>query len=271
MSMQTRLIPLVILLFFIVSCTHDDKKTVAYNVIILKGTEFNYQMPDTVPAGYNLIRLINTGSIWHEALIFRFINDSFSIRQYVSSVEKGIDFPPCAIDIGGPGMTVAKDSNEVIMNLMPGRHGIVCTIDNHLMAGMYKEFYVVNKSSSPNEPPKEDNVLTLTDSTFMFSKPISAGEHLIKVVNKGQQNHEVDFIKLNAGKTKDDYIKWFHNRSDDPSAVPVGGTLDIFPGGEVWVPIKLKKGNYYLSCMVPNAGTGKAHLDMGTIGEFSIK
>lgn len=172
------------MLFFIVSCKHDDKKIFPYNVVRLLGTEFNYQVPDTLPAGYNLIRLVNTGNIWHEALIFRFINDSFSIQQYVDSANKGIDFPSFAIDIGGPGMTVAKDSNEVILNLKPGKYGIVCTIDNHLMAGMYKEFYVVNQNSTFSEPPKEDNVLVLTDTTFTFLNPITAGDHLIKIINR---------------------------------------------------------------------------------------
>ena len=268
---QIGLTPLLLSLFLISSCNYANKKNDAYNVIRLIGTEFKYQMPDTIPAGYNLIRLINTGKVWHEAAIFKFINDTFSIQQYIDSVKKGIDFPSFAVDIGGPGMTVANDSNEVILNLTPGKYGIICTIDNHLMAGMNKEFYVTNKNSIYNELPKEDNILTLTDGAFVFLKPLSAGEHLIKVVNMGQQNHEVDFIKLNTRKTKDDYIKWFHNRSENPSGVPVGGTLDIFPGGEVWLPIRLEKGNYYLSCMVPDVVTGKAHLDMDVNKEFNIK
>lgn len=262
---------LSILLFFVLSCEHDEKKTSAYNLVRLTGTEFSYQMPDTIPAGYNLIRLINAGKVWHEAAIFRFISDTFAIQQYIDSVKRGIDFPSFAIDVGGPGMTMAKDSNEVLLNLESGKYGIICTIDNHLMAGMSKEFYVVNIKPTYNEPPKEDDVLILTDTTFTFLKPVTAGEHLIKIINRGHQYHEVDFIRLNPGKTKVDYINWFHNRSKDPSGVPVGGTLDFSPGGEVWLPIKLTKGNYYLSCMVPDIVTGKAHLDMGIIGEFTIK
>jgi hypothetical protein len=262
---------LLIILFFAVSCGHDEKKTSAYNLVRLIGTEFSYEMPDTIPAGYNLIRLINSGKVWHEAVLFRFINDTFSIRQYIDSVKRGIDFPPFAIDVGGPGMTVANDSNEVLLNLEPGKYGIICTIDNHLMAGMRKEFYVVNKSLTYTEPPKEDDVLTLTDTAYTFSKPLTAGEHLIKIINRGHQYHEVDFIKLNPGKTKVDYINWFHDRSKNPSGAPVGGTLDFLPGGQVWLPIKLKKGDYYLSCMIPDIVTGKTHLDIGTNGDFTIK
>jgi hypothetical protein len=39
----------------------------------------------------------------------------------------------------------------------------------------------------------------------------------------------------------------------------------------VWLPINIEKGNYYLSCMVPDAVTGKAHIDMEINGELSIR
>ena len=166
---------LSILLFFVVSCKHDENKTSAYNLVRLIGTEFSYQMPDTISAGYNLIRLINSGRVWHEAAVFRFISDTFSIQRYIDSVKRGIDFPSFASDVGGPGMTVAKDSNEVLLNLESGKYGIICTIDNHLMAGMSKEFYVVNRNPTYNKPPKEDNVLILTDTAFTFLKPVTEG------------------------------------------------------------------------------------------------
>src|ERR1041385_4467182 len=93
---------LSILLLFVVSCKHDDKKTTTYNLVRVIGTEFSYNMPDTIPAGYSLIRLINEGNVWHEAAIFRFISDTFSIQQYIDSVKRGMDFPSFAIDVGGP-------------------------------------------------------------------------------------------------------------------------------------------------------------------------
>jgi hypothetical protein len=269
--MRQTLIVLSTVLFFILSCRQDDKKKSPYNLVRLIATEFRYQMPDTIPSGYNVLRLVNVGKLWHEAAIFRLVSDTFSIQQYIDTVKRGIDFPSFAIDVGGPGMTVPNDSNEVLVNLQPGKYGIICTIDNHLMVGMNKEFYVVNKNSTYNVTPKEDNVLILTDSTYKFLKPVTEGQHLIKINNRGHQYHEVDFIKLNVGKTKDDYIHWFHNRGNEPPGVPVGGTLDFIPGGELWLPINLKKGNYYLSCMVPDVVTGKAHLDIGIIDEFTIK
>jgi hypothetical protein len=91
-----------------------------------------------------------------------------------------------------------------------------------MMAEMNKEFYVTNKNATHHEQPKEDVPLTMSDTAFTFSKAVSQGMHLVKIINEGQQNHEVDFIKLNEGKTKDDYIKWFHNRNADPSGVSCG-------------------------------------------------
>jgi hypothetical protein len=50
-------------------------------------------MPDTLVSGHNLIRLIDIGKLWHEAAIFKFANDEFSIGDYVDSANTGIDFP----------------------------------------------------------------------------------------------------------------------------------------------------------------------------------
>jgi hypothetical protein len=91
------------------------------------------------------------------------------------------------------------------------------------------------------------------------------------VINNGEQYHEVDFIKLNEGNTKEDYIKWINSRAGLPPCTAVGGTLDFISGNEVWLPLNLSKGNYVLSCLVPDVHTGKSHLNMGIIGEFTIK
>jgi len=194
------------------------------------------------------------------------------LKEYIDSVNKGIDFPSFSTDVGGPGMTVPKDSDEVVMDLSPGKYGIVCTIDNHLMAGMSKEFYVIKKENTVSvKPPKEDLTLILSDTGFSFTRPASYGNNLVKVINNGEQYHEVDFIKLNEGNTKEDYIKWINSRAGLPPCTAVGGTLDFISGNEVWLPLNLSKGNYVLSCLVPDVHTGKSHLNMGIIGEFTIK
>ena len=78
-------------------------------------------------------------------------------------------------------------------------------------------------------------------------------------------------LNLFQGKTKDDYIKWVHKTTDNLPGLPVGGTLDIVAGTEVWLPVQLEKGNYYLSCMVPDVHTGKMHLDKKIKGGLIIK
>jgi len=248
-----------------------DEQTQSDYLIRLVTTEYNYQMPDTINSGFHLWRLVNNGALWHEAVIFRFTNDTSSINDYVDEVKRGIDFPSFSLDYGGPGMTLPKDSHELIMQLSPGRYGIVCTIDNHMMAGMSKEFFVQQKKDEDTtQPPHEDVILTLSDTGFHFSKTISAGKHLIKIVNAGPQYHEVDFIKLDEGKTKSDYVKWYHDSIPVPGK-PVGGSLDFIPGFECWFPVNLAPGDYLLSCMVPDSATGKSHIDEGILGEFAIR
>jgi hypothetical protein len=132
---------LVFLLLVLFRCTQNESEISEYNVIRIEAHEFKFSMPDTISAGYNVFRLINHGNLIHEGLIFRFTNDSFTIKSYIDSVTAGVDFPSFSLDLGGPGMTTPYDSNEVIINLTPGKYGIVCWVDNHLMLGMNKEFF----------------------------------------------------------------------------------------------------------------------------------
>jgi uncharacterized cupredoxin-like copper-binding protein len=258
-------------LFVLLGCNNNKSDLSKYNLIRIEAHEFKYTIPDTITEGYNIFRLINHGNLIHEGLIFKFLNDSFSIAHYIDSVSAGIDFPSFSIDLGGPGMTTPYDSNEVIINLTPGKYGIVCWVDNHLMLGMNKEFFVTETSYDRSKKPKEDLVLELSDTAFTFSKLPSKGNNLIKVINAGAENHEVDFIKLFKGVTSKEYIKWKITRDGDPKGLPVGGSLDINPGCEIWLPMTFKEGKYLLTCVVPNKKSGKSHLEEGKFFEFEIK
>ncbi len=50
----------------------------------------------------------------------------------------------------------------------------------------------------------------------------------------------------------------------------MGGTLDINPGYEIWLPMTFKEGKYLLTCVVPNKKSGKSHLEEGKFFEFEI-
>jgi uncharacterized cupredoxin-like copper-binding protein len=267
---QASFLKLLVLIFVLFGCTKNESELSEYNVIRIEAHEFKFSMPDTIPAGYNVFRLINHGNLIHEGLIFRFTNDSFTIKSYIDSVTAGIDFPSFSLDLGGPGMTTPYDSNEVIINLTPGKYGIVCWVDNHLMLGMNKEFFVTETRSESSKKPKEDLVLKLSDTAFTFSKLPLKGNNLIKVINVGTENHEVDFIKLFKEVTSKEYIKWKITRDGDPKGLPVGGTLDINPGYEIWLPMTFKEGKYLLTCVVPNKKSGKSHLEEGKFFEFEI-
>lgn len=268
---QASFLKLFVLIVVLFGCTKNESELSEYNIIRIEAHEFKFTMPDTISAGYNIFRLINHGNLIHEGLIFKFLNDSFSINNYIDSVSAGIDFPSFGIDLGGPGMTTPYDSNEVIINLTPGKYGIVCWVDNHLMLGMNKEFLVKETSYESSKKPKEDLVLKLSDTAFTFSKLPLKGDNLIKVINVGAENHEVDFIKLFKDRTSKEYINWKITGEGDPIGLPVGGTLDINPGYEIWLPMTFKEGKYLLTCVVPNFKSGKSHLEEGKFFEFEIK
>src|ERR1041385_5915531 len=89
------------LIFFslLIACGTPAKNDLPYRVVRINASEYKYEMPDTIDAGYDLVRLVNTGGLWHEACIFKFKNDTSTMADYIDSVKNGIDYPACSEDV----------------------------------------------------------------------------------------------------------------------------------------------------------------------------
>jgi len=236
------------------------------------------------PEGFVRVRLVNHGAVWHEALIVRLTSERYHARDYVDSVRAGADFPGFAIDLGGPGLTVAGDSSEIVVPLLPGRYALACWFAGHVRQGMVHDFEVVGTPESDaggGEPrvrgrsaggPPADLVLTMFDYNFDVSRPLTAGEHVLRVENRGPQPHEIDFFRLLPGRSPADYLAWSKNgRQGAAPALPVGGTLDFAPGHFVWLSVTFAPGQYFAICHVPDALDGRPHHDHGMVKLFQVE
>ena len=119
-------------------------------------------------------------------------------------------------------------------------------------------------------PPASDVTATLSDYTFTFSTPLTAGHHVIKVENTAAQPHEIFLIKLAPGKTADDLGKWAATYKGDPPGTPMGGTPALSPGNSEFVLVDLTPGNYLAICFIADAKDGKPHVEHGMILPFTI-
>ena len=77
-------------------------------------------------------------------------------------------------------------------------------------------------------------------------------------------------VKLDDGKTKDDFLEWGMSFAGPPPGKAMGGTSGQRQGDVAYLPVDLAAGNYLLVCFLPDAKDGKPHLAHGMIKEFTI-
>jgi hypothetical protein len=102
------------------------------------------------------------------------------------------------------------------------------------------------------------------DYTFMGPDRIPSGQITMQVQNKGHDVHHIQVLKLENGKTAQDFLAAM---KADPEHSPawvkhVGGPNAILPGQGAAATMTLTEGNYLLVCYVPDRA-GIPHVALG--------
>jgi hypothetical protein len=109
------------------------------------------------------------------------------------------------------------------------------------------------KPSAMVSPPP---VITYNAHDYAFEGPesIPGGFTTIRLVNRGHELHQIQLLKLEEGRTADDFPKNFPGST---SLLPkwikhMGGPNGIIPGEETTATIYLEPGQYVLICEIPD-------------------
>ncbi len=123
-------------------------------------------------------------------------------------------------------------------------------------------------ASSPDGAPV---VFTARDFGFTGPDRIPAGLTTMQVVNKGQDAHHVQLVKLLQGKTAKDFQAAL---KAEPDRLPrwikyVGGPNAVLPGAEATATMHLTEGDYLLLCLIPDK-QGVPHMALGMQKALSV-
>ena len=115
-------------------------------------------------------------------------------------------------------------------------------------------------------------VFVAHDYGFTGPDRIAAGVTTVQIVNRGQDVHHVQLVKLLQGKTPADFSAALKT---DPSRVPqwvkfMGGPNAVLPGSEAVATMNLVEGNYLLICIIPDK-TGVPHTALGMQKALVVK
>lgn len=247
--------------------------------LTIDAADYSFTVPDTIPAGWVRVTLKNGGKEIHHVQFFR-ANAGVTAADLTAAIQKG---PPAVFAIakaeGGAGSTIPSGTSESIVELSQGTYMLVCFIPAadgapHFAKGMSKTFAVTGSAGAA--APVTEGTVSAKDFTFPdFPATLAPGRHLFKFTNAGPQQHEINFLKLTAGKTQNDVLTFFASPAPPagpPPFTPAGGTQAITSGETTaTIVVDLQPGDYVAICNVPDPASGKSHLALGMIKQFSVK
>lgn len=249
------------------------------NVVNVTATEFSYAMPDTLPAGWTSFRMTNAGKELHHVTLVR-LEEGKTLEDLLKAMGTPGPLPAWAVFAGGPNAVVGPMVSDVTVDLAPGNYAALCVIPSadgtpHVMKGMSKALTVV-PSDVVRAAPVEDLTLTLNDYSFTWSAPLTAGKHVVKVVNAAQQGHELIFAQMAPGKKVEDMMAFIEGLekgkvTGPPPGMPYSGVSFMSPGNVNYITFDVQPGEYGQMCMVPDAKDGKPHVAHGMVSQISVK
>jgi uncharacterized cupredoxin-like copper-binding protein len=257
--------------------TAAPARTFAPPVVTVHAKDFAYVGPKTVKSGATTFRLVNDGKELHHLTLMKLAKGK-TLADFGQAMKKPGPLPTWVTGVGGPNPAGPGGTAEATLVLDAGEYVMICFIPSpgetapHAMKGMVGSLTVLpEKSADP--APKGDVTVRLTDYAFGFSKPLTAGKHVINVVNDVAQPHEIVMVKLNNGKTAADFHKFIEKdlMKGAPPAMPVGGIAFLDRGRVASFPVDLTPGNYAMFCFVPDAKDGKSHAEHGMMTQFAVR
>lgn len=250
-------------------------------VVTLTATDYAFEAPDTIPAGWTTFRLMNHGATLHMAQLVK-LEEGRTLEEFREAYFEawrtvGLR-PAWGVRSGGPGAAEPDESSNATMYLEPGSYGWYCPMNvedgvPHVFGkGMARPFVVTASGgeTSRQAAPEPTVTITLVDYAFRMGAPLTAGRHLIRVENLGREPHEAGLVKLAPGKTLDDLQAWLRGFEGPPPVSILGGVSALAANHEAYFEAELTPGDYVLLCFV-TAPDGRPHTEHGMIQEIQVE
>ncbi len=249
--------------------------TVSMPTVEIVATDFAFEIPEPVPAGIVEVTLVNDGEETHHVQLAQ-LNEDVTMEDLQGALESGDEGAALGMVtlVGGVGTVDPGDERSAIVELEEGAHVALCFIPGedgvpHLAKGMVAPFEVTDEGNEA-EAPETDGDIVLGDYSIGLPEGF-AGQGTFRVVNEGEEPHEVMFMRLLDGKTLADVGAWAATMEGPPPFTSAGGMQGLQAGGDVvgYLDLDLEDGTYVAICGIPDA-EGTPHVDLGMITSFTV-
>ena len=245
------------------------------NVVTYTAVEYGYQGPAEIPSGPTTFKLVSTGKEIHHLTIVK-LEEGKTYDSLLVAMKNPGPPPAWMVMVGGPNAPSPGGESNATMNIEPGNYALLCFVEGpdkvmHFMKGMSRGL-TVTASTAPTPAPIPAPTITMTASEYKFEldKPLTAGKHIIKLVNTGNEPHEVEIIKMEPGKTIADLGAWFVKMEGPPPGAPIGGIAPTVKGKDGQFEIDITPGSYIIMCFLP-APDKKPHFEHGMLQQIEVQ
>jgi hypothetical protein len=245
--------------------------------LVVDAADGTFTAPDTVAAGWIKLSAKNLKPQGQCGFLVR-LNDTTTPAAFAEAIKAG-PTPQVQAMVSLEAFIPQAAPNEIYLRARSGPHAFVCFVAG---AGgpptaKVKMVTVTPATGQAAAEPKSEVTITERDFVFDFPAELKSGPKIVRILNMGQQSHEMLIVKLAAGKTLADLIALASTPptpGQPPSPPPfemVGGVGPVAPGGAVVVTLDLKPGTYHALCFLPDTTTKKPHIALGMIQEITVR
>lgn len=238
-------------------------------------------VPDILPSGLVRLRLVNRGSRPHRLVLTR-MRPGQVAEGYLRGAERwleGGDFARWGEDPGSPGLVMPGDSTDVIVRLVPGHYVGAFWRDGpdgsvRIRTKSRAAFEVLAPPTGLPEAarPEADLTVEMSRHAYHLSGPLTPGRHIVRVVNRGPQEHDFQVARLASGRTVSQAKAWLQGGMKGAAPLEfVGGLVALSPGDGGWAALTLKPGRYVLLCLVPDLSDRKPQYEHGMLKSVTVK
>jgi hypothetical protein len=247
----------------------------ATHVAVLHAKDFSFDSPDSVTAGWTTFHLVNDGPGLHHAALAR-LDSGKTVADLQAALKPNAPPPPWVTFVGGPNAPDPSGESDATFNLPAGNYAVICFVDipehvPHFAKGMIRPLKVVASSAPAAPEPTADATVALTDYAFTTSGKLSPGKHTIKIVNNGKQDHEIEIVRLNPGKTSKDLLAWMGKPEGPPPGNALGGVAGMVKGSTAYVTVDMPAGDYGFICFLSDVKDQQPHFAHGMMKDFKVQ
>jgi uncharacterized cupredoxin-like copper-binding protein len=254
----------------------------AINEATFIATEYAYEGPESLPAGWTRLTLDNQGKLAHDLIAVK-LAEGKSFDDFMIAMEAG--GPPEWVQVYGNVTADPGQSQSYLVNLTPGNYVLISfgqaeDAPPDVAQGMKADLTVIEAQSEVAETdlPQANAKIELVDFQFVIDKELKAGQQTLQIGNTGMEMHELVIYRLKEGKTIGDFQaaleKEMQGEMVPEAEMPVEeeGVTFMSPGVSTYVVHNFEPGNYIFICHIPSPKNEMhAHYELGMIREVSIQ